>query len=109
MRARGQSSLAVVRGEVDITTVPEIARRLDFLTAVDVPDVVVDLRAVTFIDARGIDVLARARSRAVARGGRLRLVCRGFPLRVLRLPGLGLGPGFEFLPDVPPAFPPATG
>jgi len=75
-----------LRGEIDLLTGQPLSARLDTLSAPPCPDLVLDLRALSFIDCAGLGVLCRARSRVVARGGRLRLVTgkAGF-LRILRL------------------------
>nr|WP_328753528.1 STAS domain-containing protein [Streptomyces sp. NBC_00285] len=55
------------------------------LTAASCPDLVLDLRALSFIDCAGLGVLCRAQNRTAARGGRLRLVTGGAGfLRILR-------------------------
>ena len=54
------------------------------------PDLVVDLRDVSFIDCSGLRVLCRARRRVEARHGRLRLLSDDPSfLRILRRTGLG--------------------
>jgi anti-sigma B factor antagonist len=60
------------------------------LTAGPRPDLVLDLRSVSFIDCAGLSMLCRARNRTTARGGRLRFVTgdTGF-LRILRHAQLG--------------------
>ncbi|MBQ0988208.1 STAS domain-containing protein [Streptomyces sp. F63] len=80
------TTVAELRGEVDLLTAPALSVRLDALTSSPAPDLVVDLRAVTFLDCRGLALLCRARNRALSRGGRLRLVASdGHILRVMRL------------------------
>ncbi|WP_327191403.1 STAS domain-containing protein [Streptomyces xinghaiensis] len=88
LRIRGTDGVVVaeLRGEIDILTAPALSVRLDALTASAAPDLVVDLRAVTFLDCRGLAMLCRARNRVLSRGGRLRLVAGdGHILRVMRL------------------------
>ncbi|MEU3844369.1 STAS domain-containing protein [Streptomyces sp. NPDC028635] len=84
-RVVGGTTLVEVRGDLDMLTAPSLAARLDELTAGRRPDVVLDLRGVSFIDCAGLGVLCRARNRVLARWGRLRLVSDdpGF-LRILR-------------------------
>ena len=60
-----------VAGEVDIVTAPVLQRHLDPVLAGDRPLVVIDLADTTFLDARGVAVLVRARTRVSVRGGRL--------------------------------------
>ncbi|MFJ8057572.1 STAS domain-containing protein [Streptomyces sp. NPDC096142] len=79
-----------LHGEVDVLTGPPLSARLDTLTAIPHPDLVLDLRSVSFIDCTGLGVLCRAQHRTGARGGRFRLVTgdAGF-LRILRHAQLG--------------------
>ncbi|MFC3349260.1 STAS domain-containing protein [Streptomyces echinoruber] len=96
----GTTRLVAVSGEIDLFTAPLLAIRLDDLTAVSRPDLVVDLRPVSFVDCSGLGVLCRARVRARARGGRMRLVSTSACfLRLLR--ATGLGGAFEVLPRPP--------
>ncbi|MGW5972637.1 STAS domain-containing protein [Streptomyces sp. NPDC055186] len=94
------TTVVIPRGELDLCTAPVLSRRLDALTDRAFPDLVLDLRAVSFIDCSGLGVLCRARNRVLARGGRLRLVTdRPSFLRVLhhaRLTGV-----FELLSRLP--------
>ncbi|MFF9624630.1 STAS domain-containing protein [Streptomyces griseosporeus] len=88
-------------GDLDLLTAPTLSARLDDLTNGPSPDVVLDLRAVSFIDCAGIAVLCRARNRVRARCGRLRLVTDSAHflriLRHVRLDGV-----FDLLPGLPP-------
>ncbi|MEV0976408.1 STAS domain-containing protein [Streptomyces sp. NPDC049915] len=68
------TTLVELRGELDMLTAPSLAARLDKLTGSCRPDVVLDLRGVSFIDCSGLGVLCRARNRVLARWGRLRLI-----------------------------------
>ncbi|GKQ37480.1 anti-sigma factor antagonist [Streptomyces sp. A012304] len=96
-----------LRGEIDIFTAPHIAAQLEALTAGPHPDLVLDLRSMAFIDCTGLGVLCRARNRAVARHGRLRLVTdnRSFR-RILRI--VGLAGVFELHPSLSTVLTPAT-
>ncbi|MGX1910079.1 STAS domain-containing protein [Streptomyces phaeochromogenes] len=99
LRARVVGSTTVVRlcGEIDVLTATPWSVRLDALTADPGPELVLDLRSVTFIDCSGLAALCRARKRTEIRGGRLRLVT-GSPsiLRLLRLTDLARS--FEVYP-----------
>ncbi|WP_327745515.1 STAS domain-containing protein [Streptomyces europaeiscabiei] len=85
----GGTTVVTLRGELDIVTAPSLAARLDALTSGPGPDLVLDLRQVSFIDCTGLGVLCGARNRVKARHGRLRLVTNSSPfLRILRHTGL---------------------
>ena len=85
----GETTVVELRGEIDIFTAPPLAARMEALTAGPHSDLVLDLRSTAFIDCTGLGVLCRARNRAEARYGRLRLVTdsAGFR-RILRAMGL---------------------
>jgi len=79
-----------LRGEIDLLTGQPLSARLDMLTAAPCPDVVLDLRALSFIDCAGLGVLCRAHNRTTARGGRFRLVTGDTRFhRILRAARLG--------------------
>ncbi|GAA1909941.1 hypothetical protein GCM10009716_19770 [Streptomyces sodiiphilus] len=106
IRTDGSTVLVAPAGEVDIQTGQPLSATLDVLTAGFRPDLVLDLRQVTFIDCGGLSLLVRARMRALNRGGRLRLVISSpFVLRVLRL--AGLAEAFEVLARLPESRTPA--
>jgi anti-sigma B factor antagonist len=73
-RVVGSTTVVELRGEIDIQTAPPVSAHLDALTSGPSPELVLDLRSVTFIDCRGLAALCRTRNRALDRGGRLRLV-----------------------------------
>ncbi|MER6346916.1 anti-sigma factor antagonist [Streptomyces sp. NPDC001595] len=88
LQDRGHTVLEF-HGEIDIVAAEEIAPWLDEATAAPAPQVVIDLGPAVFLDASGLRLLYRARSRVLARDGRLHLVCAHPPvLRVLRVAGL---------------------
>ncbi|MGV4981055.1 STAS domain-containing protein [Streptomyces sp. NPDC001709] len=89
-RLAGGATIVSLHGEIDVLTAPTLSRRLDALTGGPQPDLVLDLRPVTFIDCTGLGVLCRTRNRMLARQGRLRLITEsaGFR-RMLRVTGLG--------------------
>ncbi|MFE9605977.1 STAS domain-containing protein [Streptomyces hokutonensis] len=84
------TTLVALAGEIDLLTAQPLSARLDMLTSGPRPDLVVDLRPVSFIDCAGLSVLCRAQNRTAARGGRLRFVTgdTGF-LRILGHAELG--------------------
>ncbi|MGI5372054.1 STAS domain-containing protein [Streptomyces iakyrus] len=92
--------VVTLHGELDLLTAPALRARLDDVTARPCPDLVLDLRPVSFIDCSGLGVLCRVRNRIRARHGRLRLVTGSTRLaRVLR--HAGLAEAFEVLPGMP--------
>ncbi|WSZ72420.1 STAS domain-containing protein [Streptomyces chartreusis] len=99
-RAVAGTTVVELCGEIDLLAAPALWARLDSLTAGTCPDLVLDLRAVCFIDCTGLGVLCRARNRVTARQGRLRLVNRD-PCFLRGLGITGLGDAFEINPDLP--------
>jgi anti-sigma B factor antagonist len=81
-------ALVTVSGEIDIATAGQLRDRLAG-TADSGQQVIVDFSGVSFLDAAGAGVLARAAARAAARGGSLHLAAAGRQARrVLALTGL---------------------
>ncbi|MFJ9471222.1 STAS domain-containing protein [Streptomyces caniferus] len=90
-RAAGGTTVLELRGELDILAVSVLSDRMDEITGTQGTDLVVDVRAVTFIDCAGLSLLSRARYRTRQRGGRLRLTGvsgGGSVARLLRMTGL---------------------
>jgi stage II sporulation protein AA (anti-sigma F factor antagonist) len=79
-----------LRGEIDIASVPALARRLT-----SVPNtlhtLIVDLSAVTYLDSSGVRLLHELHDRLSLRAQRLVVVCPegAAPRRVLDLTGFG--------------------
>jgi len=100
-RAVSGSVVVELRGEIDALVAPRLSSYLDTLTARDRPDVVLDMRQVTFIDCSGISSLVRVNKRALERSGRVRFVCTDprtlRTLRITRLTGY-----FDIVEDLPP-------
>ncbi|MHC5907974.1 STAS domain-containing protein [Streptomyces sp. S6] len=92
------TTVVILGGELDLLAVIALGPTLDELTAGPHPDLVFDLRSVTFVDCSGLGLLCRARGRVRARRGRLRLTGPGAGLvRLLRHAGL-VG-AFELSPE----------
>ncbi|MFF5497332.1 STAS domain-containing protein [Streptomyces aquilus] len=105
-RLAGGTIVMELRGEIDLCTGPPLSARLDDLTAGPFPDLVLDLRPVSFVDCSGLRALCRARNRVLARGGRFRLVTESARLLgILRC--VDLGDAFEVLPRLPEEVAPA--
>lgn len=108
-RAVGATTVMELSGELDILARIKLADRIDVLTSSGRPDLVVDLRRVTFMDCGGLSLLCRARLRIMSRDGRLRLISDdGSPsvVRLLRL--TGLLDSFEIHPDLLSALDPLS-
>lgn len=75
-----------VSGEVDVASAPALRDALIEAVNHGCPDVVVDVNAVRFIDAAGVEALAAEARRARARGIRLRLLGASRPVvRILAM------------------------
>ncbi|MFF4351251.1 STAS domain-containing protein [Streptomyces sp. NPDC001530] len=98
-RAVGRAVVVELYGEIDILTAAPISARLDVLTTAPQPELVLDLRGVTFIDCRGLALLCRARTRALNQGGRLRLVTSS-PRILCLLRRTHLGQAFDVHPGL---------
>lgn len=104
----GGSVVVELRGEIDALVAPRLSTYLDDLTARERPDVVLDMRLVTFIDCSGISSLVRVNRRTTERRGRLRLVCTDpRALRTLRITRLIAH--FHILADLPDPSPSVGG
>ncbi|MER6328341.1 STAS domain-containing protein [Streptomyces sp. NPDC001034] len=101
-RTTAGTTVVELYGEIDVAAAPSVAACLDDLTASARPDLVVDLRAVSFIDCAGLAPLCRARNRIARRHGRLRLVSDSDRLRRV-LSGAGLRDVFEIQDRLPEA------
>ncbi|MDK3257938.1 STAS domain-containing protein [Blastococcus capsensis] len=78
-----------VTGEVDCSSAPEVRAVLDQLVDAAPTEIVVDLTGVTFLDSAGLSTLAAAHRRALAAGGRLRLLAATRAvIRPLQITGL---------------------
>lgn len=61
-------------GDLDFQARPRLVAALDQLTGTARPDLLIDLRAVSFLDCSGLAILNRARLRTRQHGGLLRMV-----------------------------------
>ena len=69
-------------GDIDVSNAGEIGEHIAQLLEGDHVEVVVDCSAVTFVESRGLAMMARVQRSAEDAG--LRLTWRGFSLQVLR-------------------------
>jgi anti-anti-sigma factor len=104
MRVRAVADVVVVElhGELDLVADARLTPRMDTLTCRERPAIVMDLGGVTFMDARGLQLLTRAGARVRERGGTLRVVPdTRWVAMLLRLTGTGAG--FSLLERLPPS------
>jgi anti-sigma B factor antagonist len=96
------TAVLTLRGSLDIDTAPALKANLNRLVEQPAPRVIVDLAGLDFCDSMGVGVLVTAHSRAVERGGWVRLAAPSSFLRRL-LDTLGLTPHLSLHADVPSA------
>lgn len=78
-----------VRGEIDLSTAPELREHLLMLASNEPSVVIVDLSDVTFLDSTALGVLVSGLKRLRSEGGDLRLVVnRPNLLKVFEITGL---------------------
>jgi anti-sigma B factor antagonist len=97
------ATVVALSGDIDVVACLSLGARLDALTDVPRPDLVVDLRSVSFIDCAGLGLLCRMRNRVLARDGRLRLVANSASFRRI-LARTGLTGVFQILPELDEAW-----
>lgn len=85
----GDDSVRIlVRGELDIATVPELNTALASVEGSGHRNIVLDLEALTFMDASGLSAILTSHRRSVAAGKTFSVTsCRGIVARVFRLTG----------------------
>ena len=89
VRSQNGYTIAAIRGDLDIASVPALRERLLALLQPHASRIVADLSGVTFCDASGLAVLIGVSRRARLLGGVLRLAAPSPPvITVLRLTGL---------------------
>jgi anti-sigma B factor antagonist len=82
----GERVVVEVTGEIDVASAPALRDRLLALLNRGAPDLVIDLRGVTFIDSTGIGSLLRVYHRQSLLGGALHFVAdQSAVLRVFEL------------------------
>ena len=69
----GDHAVAVVRGDLDLSTAPRLLREILATLALPITGVTVDLAYVTFLDSSAVHTLLTSRSRAIERGIEFRL------------------------------------
>jgi anti-sigma B factor antagonist len=85
----GERVVVEVTGEIDVASAPALRDRLLALLNRGAPDLVIDLRGVTFIDSTGVGSLLRVYHRQSLLGGALHFVAdQSAVLRVFELMAL---------------------
>ena len=85
----GRHVIVTMPGETDVINAPDVAELLSAAAAGSPEVITADLTATVFCDSAGVEVLARARDMAAARGAEFRLALGGSPVaRILQLTGL---------------------
>src|ERR687893_943894 len=81
--------VVAVTGEIDLFTAPEFKQRISVPIDAGCSNVIVDLRATTFIDSSSLGVLIGAHRRLKLRGGSLVVVCDNEAIvKTFRITGL---------------------
>jgi anti-sigma B factor antagonist len=62
----GDDHVLVLQGELDMATIAPLERELQDITSGDARRLVMDLRALSFMDSTGLHLLARTHQRSVA-------------------------------------------
>jgi anti-anti-sigma factor len=94
----GEPLVVSVRGEVDLATAPELEASVRDAFAIRPEAVLLDLRALTFIDSSGLRVLVALANEAGER--KARLLLRNVPRHAERVLDLtGLAEWFDRAPD----------
>lgn len=80
---QAESVVAYVDGELDILTTPKLAARINGVIRRSSGDLVIDLRAVEFIDSAGLNLLLNTRRRLMRKSRALSVVCEEGPVKRL--------------------------
>ncbi|MEU1779380.1 STAS domain-containing protein [Streptomyces abikoensis] len=100
-RVAGGAVVMELVGEIDILAEQTLGPRMEGVASRCRGELVLDLRAVTFLDASGVRLLLRVRARAARCGARLRVVRGGAMVsKVVRIAGVEAA--FVWLEEFPP-------
>ncbi|MCA1569092.1 MAG: STAS domain-containing protein [Chloroflexi bacterium] len=89
VRGEGRMHIAPC-GELDIVTAPQLEEAISEATSAAVPELVLDLRKLTFMDSTGLRTLAQANQRTQQAGTTLSIWRGPHQIeRVLEISGLG--------------------
>jgi anti-anti-sigma factor len=81
--AEGDRTVLTLHGELDLSTVPSLAKPLQDLLHTGVIDLTLDARHLSFADSAALSVVLETADELKRRGGRLRLEAPSPPLRRL--------------------------
>ena len=85
----GRHAIVTMPRETDVINAADVAELISAAAAGSPEVITADLTATVFCDSAGVEVLARARDMAAARGAEFRLALGGSPVaRILQLTGL---------------------
>ncbi len=88
-REVGGRVVVAVGGEIDVYTAPKLRDKISELVAAGHYHLVVDMRAVAFLDSTGLGVLVGGLKKVRAHDGSLELVCQQDRLlKIFRITGL---------------------
>jgi anti-sigma B factor antagonist len=89
VRAEGRTAVVAVTGELDLASSPELEGKLDEVWSSDADQLVIDLRALEFMDSTGLSIIVGAHQRLAETGRKLSVV-KGPPQvqRLLDLTGV---------------------
>jgi anti-sigma B factor antagonist len=76
-----------LHGDIDLACAVRLRTWLDSVVALRAPAYVIDLRAVSFVDSTGLNLLVRFRRRALTRKATVGVLCRSETLRLVRAHG----------------------
>lgn len=90
VRNEDRAVVFAVEGELDLASSPTLEKALERAHDVDVDLLIVDLRALRFMDSTGLHALVKANKRATEAGRRFAVVKGGAQIqRLLNLTGVG--------------------
>lgn len=90
VRNEDRAVVFAVEGELDLASSPTLEQELERVQDADVDLLIVDLRALRFMDSTGLHALVKANKRAADAGRRFAVVKGGAQIqRLLNLTGVG--------------------
>jgi anti-sigma B factor antagonist len=89
VRVQGRAAVVAVAGELDLASSPELEQQLEQVWSSDAEQLVIDLRALEFMDSTGLSIIVGVHQRLAETGRKLSVV-KGPPQvqRLLDLTGV---------------------